>query len=563
MSYAKHHFVDRASDFLLALTAFYAKKASVSVSLTVSEILDQSKAPSFIREYFAKHSEGFLTCSLNTFEKVSPEDITLYLNEGIEHRVLFGHGEADSSFFPQQMNDLCAKLLELKETDTLLDLGSGICSFLTNAKKKWEVASAEGIELNESAFIFANILSAVNEDEIQIWNEDAFKFEARKTYDKIFSFPPVNTMIEDPEVRDYVLSKSIDGQDFSRHGEVAFILKALDLLSEDGRALIAVFPGLLFREDHLINFREYLVKNRFLEAVITLPASVLLNTNVPVALLILSRNNDRVKFVNASSVHGRSRHGGSCLMDVNVNEIYEMTKTKNHNAADIEIERIEKSAYCLLPNNYLLEAKLPFADEDVEYRKLSELVTQKIYRGVQYKANFLDTLLSQEDTDFYYFSSKDIQENQISKNLQHMTEISQKDLSLTLKNDDILLVLAITDNIKVAVVSNLQAQKILPASNLYVIRPNTSLILPVFFKLLLESESARKIFKEFSSGTVLRTISAEFLNNLLVPLPPLSVQQELVKKYLEIESEQERLKNQLEALSQKKKEVVESSVNGE
>lgn len=144
-----------------------------------------------------------------------------------------------------------------------------------------------------------------------------------------------------------------------------------------------------------------------------------------------------------------------------------------------------------------------------------------------------------------------------------MTEISQKDLSLTLKNDDILLVLAITDNIKVAVVSNLQAQKILPASNLYVIRPNTSLILPVFFKLLLESESARKIFKEFSSGTVLRTISAEFLNNLLVPLPPLSVQQELVKKYLEIESEQERLKNQLEALSQKKKELVESSVKAE
>ena len=120
-------------------------------------------------------------------------------------------------------------------------------------------------------------------------------------------------------------------------------------------------------------------------------------------------------------------------MDVNVNEIYEMTKTKNHNAADIEIERIEKSAYCLLPNNYLLEAKLPFADEGVEYRKLSELVTQKIYRGVQYKANFLDTLLSQEDTDYYYFSSKDIQENQISKNLQHMTEISQKDLSLPLK----------------------------------------------------------------------------------------------------------------------------------
>lgn len=250
-------------------------------------------------------------------------------------------------------------------------------------------------------------------------------------------------------------------------------------------------------------------------------------------------------------------------MDEHVTAIYEMANNKNHNAVDIKLEKIGKDGYCLLPNNFLLEAKLPFADESVEYRKLSELVTQKIYRGVQYKASLLDTLLSEEDTDFYYFSSKDIQENRISKNLQHMSEIPEKDLSLILKNDDILLVLAITDNIKVAVVTNLDAQKILPASNLYVIRPNTSLISPVFFKLLLESEDARRIFKEFSVGTALRSISAEFLNNLLVPVPPLTVQQELVKKYSEIESEQEQLKNQLEALSQKKKELIEASVNGE
>ena len=144
-----------------------------------------------------------------------------------------------------------------------------------------------------------------------------------------------------------------------------------------------------------------------------------------------------------------------------------------------------------------------------------------------------------------------------------MSEISQKDLSLILKNDDILLVLAITDNIKVAVVSGIDKQKILPASNLYVIRPDTSLILPMFFKLLLESESAKTIFKEFSAGSALRTISAEFLNNLLIPVPPLAVQQKLIKKYNEIECEQEKLKNQMEALSQKKKELIEASINGD
>ena len=574
MSYAKHYFVDKAlvhfnfrpgdkaSDLLLVFTAFYAKKTSISVNLTVSEILKKSKAPVFVKKYFTRHGESFLECTLGTFEKVSPEDMVEYLNHKIEYRTLFRHDGADTSYFPRQMNDLCVKFLELKKGDTLLDLGSGVSSFLINAKKNYEIALAAGVEIDESVCVFANILSALNEQEIQVWNEDVFNFSKLQQVEKIFSFPSFNMKIEAKPIRNYVLSKNIDGKDFAMQGEVAFILKALDLLSEKGRAVIAIFSGLLFKEN-LLSFREYLVKNKYLEAVITLPYSVLINTNVPVALLILSHNNDKVRFVNASSIHGKTRHGGSCLMDEHVTAIYEMSKKKNHNAIDVKIEEIGKDDYCLLPNTFLLEAKLPFADESVEYKKLSELVTQKIYRGVQYKASVLDTLLSEEDSDCYYFSSKDIQDNQIAKNLQHMSEISEKDLSLILKNDDILLVLAITDNIKVAVVSNIDSKKILPASNLYVIRPNTSLILPMFFKLLLESESAKAIFKDFSSGSVLRTISAEFLNNLLVPVPPLAVQQKLVKKYSEIESEQEQLKNQLEALSQKKKELIEASINGD
>ena len=97
MSYAKHHFVDKAleqfnfrigdkvSDLLLVLTAYYAKKASVSVSLSVSEILDQSKAPSFIKACFEKNNKGYLKCTLETFEKVTPEDMIEYINHKIEN----------------------------------------------------------------------------------------------------------------------------------------------------------------------------------------------------------------------------------------------------------------------------------------------------------------------------------------------------------------------------------------------------------------------------------------------------------------------------------------------
>ena len=101
MSYAKHYFVDKAleqfnfhigdkvSDLLLVLTAYYAKKNSVCVNLTVSEILDQSKAPSFIKQHFSKDKNRYLNCTLESFEKVTPEDMiekTAYYLEHEEER---------------------------------------------------------------------------------------------------------------------------------------------------------------------------------------------------------------------------------------------------------------------------------------------------------------------------------------------------------------------------------------------------------------------------------------------------------------------------------------------
>jgi tRNA1(Val) A37 N6-methylase TrmN6 len=109
-----------------------------------------------------------------------------YLNQKIENRTLFSHDGTDATYFPQQMNDLCVKYLELKKTDTLLDLGSGVSSFLINAKKKYDVALAAGVEIDEEVYIFAKILSAINEEEIQVWNEDVFNFSKLKQVEKLF-----------------------------------------------------------------------------------------------------------------------------------------------------------------------------------------------------------------------------------------------------------------------------------------------------------------------------------------------------------------------------------------
>ena len=590
MSYAKYFYVERAlqnfnftlhdsvSGLMLVFTAYLAKNHSVSLNQTVAEILaqidEQNKCNSFISAYFTKINR-FSTCTLETFEKVSTEDMVEYLIDKIEYHTLYKHKGSDSMYLPEQMNDLCAMLLDIKPSESLVDLGSGISSFLINAKKKFGADNVEGIEVDQNTYYYANILASLEKLNISVLNDDIFKIHSLKQYEKIFTFPPINAKLIAPYVQEYVNSKLglTDENDNAKElgYEASFILKALDLLADNGKALIVIVPGVLF-SPRFAKIRKYLIDNKYLEEVITLSEGVLHMTMIPVVLLILSRNNDCVKFVNAGNIHGKTRHGGSCLTDENVDEIYRMATRQNEkdkskselkgntNVISVSTEKIQKNDYSLMPNTYLLEAKIPFYAAD-NFMPLGELVSKKITRGVQYGATLLDKLQTDKETGFYYVSARDIQGNRLNKTLKNLIYIEEKDNSLLLNNGDILLVMALTDSVKVAVVKNLTTQKLLPASNLYVIHPDEKLLLPEFLKILFESEYARQIFKEFSVGSSLRSISAEFLNKLLIPVPPLNEQQALIQRYNRIEEESEELKLKLEALSQKKKELIESNIS--
>ena len=116
--------------------------------------------------------------------------------------------------------------------------------------------------------------------------------------------------------------------------------------------------------------------------------------------------------------------------------------------------------------------------------------------------------------------------------------------------------MVLADSVKVGVVEGLVDEQILPASNLYVIRLDKSQVEPVFVKMLFESDVGNTIFKEFSVGSAIHSVSAKFLNELLIPVPPLKVQQELVQKYNEIQKERDALKAKLEDLDKKKSRIL-------
>ena len=223
----------------------------------------------------------------------------------------------------------------------------------------------------------------------------------------------------------------------------------------------------------------------------------------------------------------------------------------------IKNEAIKEKDYNLASRTYFLEEKIILSGVE-QYEKLSDLVETKIMRGAQIKASELEELGSDEDTGIYYAFAKDIKDNRLVSGLKPLKKLEAKLEAITLKNNDILLVMAMTETLKAACVENLEGRKIIPASNIYIIRLNKEKILPLYFKMLLETSQATQLFNAFGGGGPLRAISVDFLNKLQIPLPPLELQKELVQRYQKIEDESEILRQRLAALAREKGEVLAS-----
>lgn len=243
------------------------------------------------------------------------------------------------------------------------------------------------------------------------------------------------------------------------------------------------------------------------------------------------------------------------LLKMEQKKIFEMLHKEGSNSKSVDIKEIKAQDYVLNPGSYLLEEKITLSGVK-NYAKLSDLVESKIVRGAQIKAQELEELQSNKDTGFFYASAKDIVDNCLVENLKPIKQIDKKFENLVLKEGDILLVMAMTETIKLAYIENIGNKKIIPAGNLYIIRPDKSKLEALYLKMLFETKEAVPLFTAFSGGTVLRAISAEFLNKLQLPLPPLEVQKKLAKKYAGIEAKREQLKNELESLSQQKARIL-------
>lgn len=96
-----------------------------------------------------------------------------------------------------------------------------------------------------------------------------------------------------------------------------------------------------------------------------------------------------------------------------------------------------------------------------------------------------------------------------------------------LQADDVLLVGKGSSNH--AAVWPGSAEGTLATNTLYVIRPNRQLVLPSYLAGYLNSTAAQAWFITHQKAGTVKVLSREALNELLVPVPPLAIQERMVR----------------------------------
>lgn len=189
---------------------------------------------------------------------------------------------------PRPLATLLVRLADPGEADTILDPCCGLGSILARAKSHTDNLSLFGQEVNSIAAAMARLrlffLNAGGEIEVgDALRAPAVWSDGRRLFDRIVCDPPLgqtSSALDEGPLRERF-------GDLPRRYEVLFLAHCLEQLRPDGRAVILMPFGFLFRQGREAALRRRLVSEGRVEGVIGLPAGTVSWTGIPLAVVIL------------------------------------------------------------------------------------------------------------------------------------------------------------------------------------------------------------------------------------------------------------------------------------
>ncbi|MBP3505369.1 MAG: N-6 DNA methylase [Lachnospiraceae bacterium] len=293
-----------------------------------------------------------------------------------------------------------------------------------------------------------------------------------------------------------------------------YIQDVLYHLNDHGYAAILATNGAVVRANER-ELREYIVKQDWLEAVITLPVNLYPNTRIGTELLIFhkrkeAKRKEKILFVDISSYYYRAKRNayaiskeGICLAA----EIFQNFKEVEGISTVKGAREIEQYNFSFKPLQYMQSS---FREQNyVALQKIAE-----VYRGFQ----ALNRNVTDEDGTVLFLNVKDIQNGFIDyESAEKMSTANPAcKEKYRIREDDILITTKGT-SIKICIVEEKPPEAYI-SGNITLIRVTKEQYHPEILYEYLNSQYGRKELERIQSGTTIKLINNSNLREMRVPL---------------------------------------------
>lgn len=482
------------------------------------EILDvHTEVKTILNNYTDEETLWITKFFLGTFEIEELLAFIIFTTEDI--RYLIYPRASISNILPK----LALQILEIKDNDTVLDAYSGlgefeIESYLDNPNHTVKIL---GNEINKILLDVATLKLSLVYD----------------TYlEKIFE----NKDISEKEI-DYKVNKIFVNTPFpNNQKEGSLELKISKLLfnnlTENGK-MVTVFGKVSLSSMRSIdkNIREEFIKNGLVNAVIKLPSRVFESIGMLTELVVFSKNNKGVRFIDASNIINTKE-----FSDENIMEVLDLINKDNNIS-------IFKSNESILEKNCNLDV-----DEnlktlyEVEGGVKFETVIKKIVRGTQTRISNLEELKTNDKTDYIFLTLTNINDGVIDyeTKIQYLTDIPKDFEKYCVENNSVLISKIGSPQFAVAKIET--GKKILANANILSVEIDENKLNPWYLVSFLNSDKGKEYMRYVYRGGTILSLSINDLNEMIIPLPSLEEQNKIAKQYIEIIEEMKNMKEKLE-----------------
>ena len=534
-SFERQVFYEGKELFIKMLTAAYILLEAQDSKIELKDkdfnsFIDLLDAPAKIKEtlqYYANDDVVWM---------ISKNFLNIFQNDELISFILFNDpsNSRRSNYLPtspEGILKLTQKLLDIKNSDNIIELNSGlgnfgILMFLDNQNLKFK-GLEDDIISNHIAILKFSLFS----DEIIFENTNTSNYQIDKKVNKIFVNFPFNEFLTEryPGVS---LDKNFPEWEFTK--------LLLDKIREGTKVVSIVREHTLSIRKNQNILKEF-IEEGLIETVISLPSGIFQGIGFKVALVIFSKENKKVKLIDATDLYVVEKKN-NIISDENIEKILKCFHEDSKKTISKNIQDIKDNNYNLDVNENIQENYQ--AKEGVQLKA----VIKNITRGSQIKLSELEGLKSDKPTPFLYLTLTNINDGiiEFNNNEQYLTMIPEKLEKYCIKNNSFLIPKIGTPPYKLAIAQVDNERKILPNGNFIVIELDESKINPWYLAAFFTSDLGVEYLKYRYKGNTISHLSISDLEKIVIPLYELEEQNKIAQKYIETIDEIKKLKEKLE-----------------